>query len=910
MRQKLFHVLTIALLLFAAGTSVAQETEPVKVKEYYWVTPLTKVFSDLINKYHLKVEYDSAEVASVKLNYDFGGTSPDLVFAIIVRENPELDFIKDEDAVYHVFRKSTEKPEGAGHQNIRFKGAAEKTNMNVSGIVKDKNTGESLPFATVIIRGTTIGTTTNQDGYFTIFKVPTDTSALIANYMGYENTIFFLRPKMPLDRISIEMEPAANELQEVQIIEEREDMLEVDREEISVMKMSPRITAVLPNIGENDVLRSFQLLPGVSGTNESSSGLYVRGGTPDQNLILYDGFTVYHVDHLFGMFSAFNANAIKDVKLYKGGFDTQFGGRISSVMEIVGKDGNDKKFNVGGSLSLMSFNAFIEFPLGKKINFLAAARKSWRSPIYNAIFNQFNEAEDDQQTTQPSGLPAGGPPGGGPGGRVQQDAEPKSYFYDVNAKLSYKPSEKDIITLSFFNGSDDLDNSRENNFSFGGSSIGGGTTDKTTWGNWGSSLNWSRKWSEKLYSNNMASYSQYYSLKDQLSEFTRTDTSGEETTNKRGSIEDNDLHDITFKSDWEWKVTNHHQFEMGVQGTYLNVLYDYAINDTITVQDRNDKEGVAGLYIQDRIKFFKNRVTVVAGARVDYYSGTDNLYPQPRASFLYNITPKLALKGAWGLYYQYANRIIRSDLSSGSRDFWVLANDVNIPVASSYHYILGASYETKGFLFDVEAYYKTMKGLSEYTLQFTPSFTNVNFDEYFYTGTGKAAGIDFLIQKKYGKYTGWIGYSISRTLYNFDIYGEQSFYASHDVTNELKLVNSYKWRKWTFSATWVYGTGKPYTPALGGYSLELLNGTTSDYIDVGNKNSQRLPDYHRLDIAINWAYKLGDIGKGTIGFSLFNVYNRSNVWYKEYSVVDGTVIETDVNSLGILPNLTLSFQLR
>lgn len=908
MQEGLFSTLILVCLLVASTIATAQEA--VKVKEYYWATPLTKVFADLTNKYHLEVLYDSAEVANIKFDYDFGGTSPDLVFSIIVREKPELDFLKDEDGVYHVFKKSTEKPEAPGHQNIRFKGAAEQTNINVSGIVKDKNTGESLPFATVIIRGTTIGTTTNQDGYFTIFKVPTDTSALIANYMGYENTVFFLRPKMLLNKISIEMEPSSNELQEVKVVADREDMLEVDREEISVMKMSPRITAVLPNIGENDVLRSFQLLPGVSGTNESSSGLYVRGGTPDQNLILYDGFTVYHVDHLFGMFSAFNSNAIKDVKLYKGGFDSQFGGRISSVMEIVGKDGNDKKFNAGGSLSLMSFNAFIETPIGKKVNFLVAARKSWRSPIYNAIFNQFTEAEeDDQQQTVTQG--PGRPGGGGPGGRVQQNAEPQSYFYDVNAKLSYKPSDKDILTLSFFNGSDVLDNSRDNDFSLGGrGNISGATTDKTTWGNWGSSLNWSRKWSEKLYSNNMVSYSQYYSLKDQLSELTRTDTSGEEITNNRGSIEDNDLHDISFKSDWEWKVTNHHQLEMGVQGTYLNVLYDYAINDTIIVQNRNDKEGTAGFYIQDRIKLFKNRVTVVGGSRVDFYSGTDKLYFQPRVSFLYNITPKLALKGAWGRYFQFANRIIRSDLSSGSRDFWVLANDDNIPVSSSYHYIMGASYETKGFLFDVEAYYKTMKGLSEYTLQFTPSFTNVNFDDYFYTGTGKSVGVDFLIQKKYGKYTGWIGYSISQTLYNFDIYGEDSYYASHDVTNELKLVNSYKHKKWTFSATWVYGTGKPYTPALGGYSLELLDGATSDYIDVGNKNSLRYPDYHRLDIAVNWAYKLGDFGKGTIGFSLFNVYNRSNVWYKEYSVVDGTVIETDVNSLGILPNLTLSFQLR
>jgi hypothetical protein len=915
MLYRLIRISSVVLIFLGSVVQTnAQEQSSIKVTEYYWTTPLLKVFNDLQTKYHLKLEYDSAEVANIKFDYKFMGTDADLVFSIIVRERPELSFMKDDDGVYHVFRKSTEKPDGAGHQNIKFKGASEKKDITVSGVVKDKVTGETLPFASVIINNTVIGTSTNQDGYFTIFKVPSDTSALKASYMGYENTTFFLRPKMDLSKVTIEMEPATNQLQEVRVIEDRDNMLEVDREEIAVMKMSPRQTAILPNIGENDVLRSFQLLPGVSGTNESSSGLYVRGGTPDQNLILYDGFTVYHVDHLFGMFSAFNANAIKDVKLYKGGFDAKHGGRISSVMEIVGKDGNDKQFNVGGALSLMSFNAFVEFPLGKKVNFLAAARKSWKSPIYDAIFNQFSDAEEDDNTTQPpAGGPPGGPggPGGGPGGRVQQNAEPESYFYDVNAKITYRPSDKDNLSLSFFNGSDVLDNSRDNNFSFGGGGgISGSTNDNTTWGNWGSSLNWSRKWNGRTYSNTMISYSNYYSLKDQSSELTRTDTSGEEITNMRGSIENNDLHDITFKSDWEWKANNHHQLEAGVQGTYLNVLYDFQINDTIKVQDRDDKAGTATLYLQDRMRFFKDRITVVGGVRLTYFSGTDKMYAEPRASFLFNITKKLALKGAWGLYYQYANRIVRSDLSSGSRDFWVLANDENIPVASAYHYIMGASYETRTMLFDVEAYYKTMEGLSEYTLQFTPSFQNVDFNDYFYTGSGNTIGIDFLVQKKYGNFTGWVGYTVSRTLYDFDVYGDASYHASHDVTNEFKFVNSYKHKKWTFSATWVYGTGKPYTPALGGYSLELLDGTTTDYIDVGNKNSLRYPDYHRLDIAINWAYKLGDVGKGTIGFSIFNLYNRSNVWYKEYQVVDGAVVETDVNTLGILPNLTLSFQLR
>ena len=381
-------------------------------------------------------------------------------------------------------------------------------NFTLSGIIKDSQTGESLPFASVLIKGTNDGATTNVDGYFTLNEVPSDTSILLINYIGYDDMEFVLSPRMSKTNLVIEIEPSSISLDAVEVVAEREELMKINRFDVSTIKMTPKKIAQLPSIGEKDIMRSFQLMPGVSGSNESSSGMYVRGGTPDQNLIVYDGFTIYHVDHLYGFYSAFNSNAIKDVQLHKGGFESRFGGRLSSVTEITGKDGNQKNFNIGGDLSLLSFNAFVEIPIGDKFSSIVAYRRSYKGPIYNNIFDQFNEdsSESSTQTQQGSLLSRAR----GRGFSVEETTF-TSYFYDLNGKLTFRPNDKDQFSLSFFNGTDKLDDG------FGvdtpsfladrGINFNVNIIDLTNYGNLGSSFKWSRKWSPKLYGNTIFSYS-------------------------------------------------------------------------------------------------------------------------------------------------------------------------------------------------------------------------------------------------------------------------------------------------------------------------------------------------------------------------------------------------------------------
>jgi hypothetical protein len=492
-----------------------------------------------------------------------------------------------------------------------------------------------------------------------------------------------------------------------------------------------------------------------------------------------------------------------------------------------------------------------------------------------------------------------------------------SYFYDLNSKLTYKPTNKDIFSLSFYNGTDKMDNSRIMSMRSRSGSTDtesqsqNDVVDYNNWGNTGASLKWSRNYSSKFFGNTLLSYSNFFSERERSTTRTRVDDDGEEITTVNGLSEDNSLLDYSFKTDYEWKMANFNSVEFGAQITYNDIRYNYTQNDTLTVLDRANQATTYSVYIQDRLSLFNKKLSFIPGLRYSYYDNTDKLYFEPRASLEYKLTDKFKIKGAYGKYNQFTNRVVREDIMSGSKEFWILSDDISVPVSSSIHYIAGLSYETKDYIFDVEAYYKDISGLSEYSLRFTPGIGDLSYNEYFYQGTGYSKGIDFMLQKKFGKFNGWIGYTLGEVIYDFPSLSDDPFYASQNVTNEFKIVGMYKYKKWNFSATWVYASGKPYTAPEGGYEITLLDGTTQEYVTIGAKNGYQLPDYHRLDISAVYNFEFGALkSPGSISFSIFNVYNQKNTWYKEYEIDDGVLYETDVNFLGFTPNVSLSFTIK
>lgn len=783
----------------------------------------------------------------------------------------------------------------------------------INGKVIDQNTGESLPSAFIKVRNTNITASTNSDGYFTILNVPSDTSTLEINYIGYRRDIYQLNSENIKKEIVIGLYISVKSLNEVIVTGKKgESVMTSDKRKVSVLQISPAKLDELPNIGERDILRSFQLMPGISGSNESSSGAYVRGGTPDQNLVLFDGFTVYQVDHLYGFFSAFNSNSVKDVTMYKGGFSSKYGGRLSSVTDIVGKEGNNKEYNIGGDISLLSANVYLEKPINNKSTLLLAYRRSYEGPLYNKIFNKFNTTTVST-SNGPGGAPPGGmsgpPGGGGRGGFNQTVSTPASAFYDVNAKYTYAPDQKNRFSWSVYQGNDNLDNSKTIELPSFISSGGEITnTDKTTYGNLGSSLKWSRRWTPKVYSNTLASFSTYHSDRDNSNKVTIADTLGNETELSNGTFEKNRLRDFSLKSDWEWQAKDQIKALFGVYASNQDVSYEYSQNDTSKLIDQHTKANIGGFYGELELSSGKN-LQIKPGIRTTVYDQTGKVYFEPRLSGTYTLNDKLTLKASTGKFYQFTNRVIREDILSGSRDFWVLSNRSSIPVSSASHYIAGFSYEADKFLIDIEGYYKTLNNLSEYSQrQIGNRITGISLEENFYTGSGYTKGIEFLLQKTKGKYTGWISYTLAEAKNNFDAYSGE-FAASQDTRHELKSVNLYHYGRWTFSATWIFATGKPFTAPLTSYTINDYSGNARTFLTISDKNSQRLPSYHRLDIsALYDLIKIDSRKVGSIGFSIFNAYNRSNIWYQQYSIVNNQVITSNVNYLGLTPNITLSLK--
>ncbi len=890
-----------------AQTATSVNTTGITISdEFYNNESLDRICKDLQKKSGVKIIADSSLIARYRVSYWFQNVKAEIGMKEALKNTDLKSYVDENGVLYIVSKLQKVTIAQSAVQNAVYKGKPEKNNFTITGRVVDSKTSESLAFTSVIIKSKKSGVQTNVDGLFTLQKIPSDTSTLEISYIGYKTLTYHLSPQTPTKDLRIELEAVSEVLDEVVVSGEKNEIMKVN-ETVGLFTMTPKNIAKLPNVGEKDIFRGFQLMPGISAANQSSSGLYVRGGTPDQNLVLYDGFTVYYVDHLYGFFSAFNSNAVKDVRLFKGGFEAKYGGRVSSVVDITGKDGNQNEFNATADVGLLSANALVEGPItkNKKLTFVVAGRHSWAGPLYDKIFNTFKSQQTSNQN-------------GGFGGqfarRFQSGQTVTSYFYDLNGKVTYRPNTKDNLTLSFYNGQDFLDNSQNLNLPFGGTRGGGfGNTDQSNWGNIGSSLKWSRQWTTKFYTNSLLSFSNYFSKRDNTNQNTFTRTDGTTQTVKFGSLESNDLKDVSFKTDFEYRASDHHLIEFGGQFSHLAINYSYSQNDTTEILGKNDRGNTIAGYLQDEIKIGANkRFTMKPSLRVTYYDVTKKVYYEPRFTANFALTNEFKLKGAVGQYYQFAKQVEREDISNGSRSFWLLANDSYLPVTSSTHIIVGGSYEIDDYVIDIEAYYKDIQNDTRYTLRFAPQIgKGLVADETFFTGTGKVKGIDFLLQKKFGKYNGWIGYTLAKSDKYIAQFSADAFPSNFDVRHEFKSVNMYKMGRWDLSATWIYASGKPYTSITGGYIVTLLDGTAKDFTSPSTTNANRLPASHRLDLAATYNFT-----HGSLSFSIFNVYGQKNVWYKKFqTITDPDTNEkylsvTDVNYLGFTPNVTFTYHLR
>lgn len=762
----------------------------------------------------------------------------------------------------------------------------------ISGVVISAEDEERLPFADVVIKGSNQGTSTNVDGYFSLIDVPEEALTLQVLYVGYAPTEINIETGVEaITNLKITLQSGLV-LDEVVVSGKSFKVMNAS-EGLSTVQVSPAQLALLPNVGEVDIFRSLQLLPGVSGSNESSSGLFVRGGTPDQNLVLLDGMTVYNVDHFFGFFSAFNADAVKDVQLFKGAFPAKYGGRLSSVVDLTGKTGDPNKFHSSLGLNLLNARAGVQVPLFKKGSFSVNGRRSYtdliQSNLYDKIFGVFT------QTERPPDIE----------GIEINTIQPDFYFFDLNSKLSFNPTEKDVLSISYYTGADHLVEFNDVNLEqFGGAVLLDLEVDETTdWGNRGISGKWSRQWGAKWYSNFLIATSNYFSEYNRALAIQATSVEQDSVVldTDRLTFEDNEVRDLTIRLDNEVQITAKHKLEFGILGTAAEVDYQFIRDDTLNILDLQQTAKYGAVYLSDTWEPFAD-LSINAGIRATYYDLSDEIYWSPRFSFKYNLTDQIKLKGGYGKHFQFVNRIVNENVTEGSRDFWLLADDDLVKVSSSEHFVLGVAYETDGYVFDVEAYRKNFDNLAEFSLRFQRE--DIDLDRLFFLGTGFAEGVEFLLQKKRGAYTGWITYTLARVRNTFPgINNGFEFSALHDQRHEFKTVHSLEVGNWRLAATLVYASGKPFTEPAGQYSIDLLDGNANGFINVGPKNGSRLPPYHRLDLSAHYLYKINQY-EIDFGLSIFNFYNRRNVWYREYDFNQTPPVISEVEYLGFTPNLS------
>ena len=783
----------------------------------------------------------------------------------------------------------------------------------IGGKINDINSGESLPYAKVTIKDTNRVTTANQDGSFTILNIPVG-SILVINKMGYESKE--IKVSSDTKRLIINLYKLEKDslIEDVVVVGSVNSNM-MQQSGISQFSLSPDLTRSLPNLGEQDIFRSMQLLPGVSGSNESSSGLVVRGGTIDQNLVLFDDFTVYHVDHVFGFFSAFNNNAIKDVQFYKGGFGAKYGGRMSSVVDITGKDGNTEQFGIGASVSLLSTNAVVEQPFADGAgSFILTGRKSYQSDLYNDILESVTgENQNAQAGTSTPGQFALG----------RFSIEPESYFYDMNAKLTYRLPNDDKFSISFYNGADELDNSRDvdgnadisrlcelfdGNGPFGGTfceeeiSFAVGTIDLSEWGNTGISAKYSHQWNDRLDTNFVISASEYFSYRDRLinTQVIYEDSDDEPTTGESSSNEDNQLDDFTVKIENDYYLNQWNTLSFGLQYTQQNIDFSLIQNGDLVLETKNEG-ATSTVYIEDEIVI--NALTVIPGLRVSKYSINDEVYTEPRLSISYELNDTTQLRAAFGDYHQFALSVARQSIEEGPRNFWTLADGETVPVSKSSHFILGTTHYVGNYNFNIELFHKEYEGLSEFTQQTRPirnedgTGLTLILEQEFHTGSGTASGVELFLQKNIGDLTGWVGYTFSEVIYDFPTVSDTTYFADQDATNEFKTVLMYRWGDWDLASTFIYATGRPYTEVLG-----VVEDTFPPTYEVGAKNDLRYDDYHRLDLSFTYNFSRRGLD-GKAGLSIFNLYDRKNQWYTEYEIIEGEILETEITYRGFTPSL-------
>ncbi len=747
----------------------------------------------------------------------------------------------------------------------------------LSGNVKDKSTGEDLIGVSVVIENLeNTGTISNGYGFYSLSLVEGEYSVMF-RYLGYKPRVI----KVDLNKnfqLYAELEEESVEIGNVTVTAVRADR-NITSVEMGNVKMVPRQIENIPVIfGEHDVFKTIQLTPGVKAASEGNSGFNVRGGGIDQNLILLDEAPVYNASHLLGFFSVFNSESLKDASLLKGSIPAEYGGRASSVFDIKMKDGNSKNFGVSGNVGLISSAVTVEGPLVKdKSSFIVSGRRT-----YADMFLMFSKNEDLKN----SGL----------------------YFYDLNIKTNYRINGKNRIFLSGYFGRDNFKFSDEYGFD---------------WGNKAGTLRWNHNFNEKLFANTSFIFSNYSYVINILSDI--------------DAVIRSEIQDLNLKHDVTWYANTGNTIKFGGNVIYHNVLPGkisvpegsiYAAKEitrrkalewaTYISNDQNLSEKLK-IYYGLRLALFTNigpgdfyefdengnLLETVKKNSFEFVKTQGGL--EPRLGINYILNKKSSIKASYNRIYQFLHLLSNSTTTTPT-DLWLpSSNNVKPQISDQVSLGFFRNFKENEFESSFEIYYKGLKNQIDYKNGADLVFNSTVEAELVF-GRGWAYGAEFMFKRNYGRLNGWLSYTWSKTMRQFDaINNGNPFPARHDRTHDLSLVGIFDLtNKLKLSATWVFYTGNAVTFPSGRYEID---GQIVEYYT--ERNGYRMPDYHRLDIGLTWLRKKTDKFESSWNFSVYNAYARENAYYIDFRESETNQGETEavqVSLFKIIPSVSYKFK--
>ena len=717
----------------------------------------------------------------------------------------------------------------------------------IRGTVTESGSTLTVPEVSITCdgEGTSRDVLSDVDGRYEITDLPAGPYELVFTAFGYLK----LTQKITLEadeelELDIALDFEAVRLEDVLVVGKTAD-IEGDIQ-TGYVNLDARTLDAIPGIVEPDPLRALQILPGVQAASDISSGLYIRGGGPDQTLVMMDGVTVYNPTHAFGFFSTFSNDVVEDVALYKGAYPAEYGGRLGSVLDVSTREPIADGIKGKAGISFISARIYLEGRLGKD-HWLVSGRRSYLEPVLSAV-------------------------------RTKENPIPKYFFYDLNASYVTRRF-GGLTTLQLYHGKDDVT-----------ADAGANTTFDLDWGNTVGMLRHERYLSDDLEARLTLSNSRYKS--DTEAEFLAT-----------AFDVNNTLNDITLATVLDWQASKKHRLILGLGYSWYDFVYQQSFNRTNTI-DYASRPGEFAAFLEDRW-FADDKTTLRTGLRYRYITDGDRSLLEPRISFSRQVRPDLRLKIGGGVYNQYLQLVSTEGFSAG--DFY-LPIDESANIGRSYQIVVGGDWEpTERNSLSLEVYTTDLNDLVEFDNRVPADQATLTAEQLFVTeGKGYGRGVEVFYRHRMEKWTGWLGYTLGFTNRNFaELNGGEDFVPKYDRRHDINALLTYKAGKWTLAGSFRYATGQAFTPAASRYRLsDPATGGESDAPQVlsASRNSGRLLSYHRLDVSARRPFGLLGLPAELV-LEVFNLYNRRNEWFVTYDT-EGEITEaTVVRMLPMIPSV-------